>query len=154
MKGSPCPELRLEILQLKIRSLISEILRKIWKHGFGSRSRTVIRINTKTRTAMCRIRVHIWVEFGGWMWCGFGDLRWQLRVRKKRIITRMLLLQATVKKFQFDLYVNLEGQQMLISSWFQKISLLEQIRWIKLHKAWLNHQIFMILGHNVLIYCS
>ena len=35
------------------------------------------------------------------------------------IITRMLLLQATVKRFQFDLYVNLEGQQMLISSWFQ-----------------------------------
>ena len=43
------------------------------------------------------------------------------RVRpEKRIITRMLLLQATVKRFQFDLYVNLEGQQMLISSWFQK----------------------------------
>ena len=35
---------------------------------------------------------------------------------KKRIITRMLLLQATVKRFQFDLYVNLEGQQMLITS--------------------------------------
>ena len=37
---------------------------------------------------------------------------------KKRIIiiiTRMLLLQATVKRFQFDLHVNLEGQQMLIS---------------------------------------
>ena len=43
------------------------------------------------------------------------------RVRPdKIIITRMLLLQATVKRFQFDLYVNLEGQQMLISSWFQK----------------------------------
>ena len=43
---------------------------------------------------------------------------------KKRIIiiiiTRMLLLQATVKRFQFDLHVNLEGQQMLISSRFQK----------------------------------
>ena len=39
---------------------------------------------------------------------------------KKRIITRMLLLQATVKRFQFDLYVNLEGQHMLISSWSQK----------------------------------
>ena len=36
------------------------------------------------------------------------------------IITRMLQLQATVKRFQLDLYVNLEGQQMLISSWFQK----------------------------------
>ena len=36
------------------------------------------------------------------------------------IITRMLLLQATVKRFQFDLYVNLEGQQMLISSLGQK----------------------------------
>ena len=33
-----------------------------------------------------------------------------------RKTTRMLLLQATVKRFQFDLYVNLEGQQMLISS--------------------------------------
>ena len=31
--------------------------------------------------------------------------------------TRMLQLQATVKRFQFDLYVNLEGQHMLISSW-------------------------------------
>ena len=29
--------------------------------------------------------------------------------KKKRIITRMLLLQATVKRFQFDLHVNLEG---------------------------------------------
>ena len=43
-------------------------------------------------------------------------------MRKERIIiiTRMLLLQATVKRFQFDLYLNLEGQQMLINSWFQK----------------------------------
>ena len=43
-------------------------------------------------------------------------------MRKERIIiiTRMLLLQATVKRFQFDLYVNLEGQQMLISSWGKK----------------------------------
>ena len=46
-------------------------------------------------------------------------------MRKERIIiiiiiTRMLLLQATVKRFQFDLYINLEGQQMLINSWFQK----------------------------------
>ena len=39
---------------------------------------------------------------------------------KKRIITRMLLLQATVKRLEFDLYVNLEGQEMLTSSWFQK----------------------------------
>ena len=42
------------------------------------------------------------------------------RVSGKKRITRMLLLQATVKRFQFDLYVNLEGQHMLISSWFQK----------------------------------
>ena len=34
---------------------------------------------------------------------------------KKRIITRQLQLQATVKRFQFDLYINLEGQHMLIS---------------------------------------
>ena len=43
---------------------------------------------------------------------------------QKRIITRMLLLQATVKRFQFDLYVNIEDQQMLISSWFQNKSLI------------------------------
>ena len=45
------------------------------------------------------------------------------RVRPEKriiIITRRLQLQATVKRFQFDLYVNLEGQHMLISSWFQK----------------------------------
>ena len=36
------------------------------------------------------------------------------------LLTKMLLLQATVKRFQFDLYINLEGQQMLNSSWFQK----------------------------------
>ena len=42
------------------------------------------------------------------------------RLSRKKRITRMLLLQATVKRFQFDLYINLEGQQMLISSWFQK----------------------------------
>ena len=43
-------------------------------------------------------------------------------MRKERIIiiTRMLQLQATVKRFQFDLYVNLEGQHMLISLWSQK----------------------------------
>ena len=43
-------------------------------------------------------------------------------MRKERIIiiTRMLQLQATVKRFQFNLYVNLEGQQMLINSCFQK----------------------------------
>ena len=45
-----------------------------------------------------------------------NGVMWKERI----IITRMLLLQATVKRFQFDLYVNLEGQQMLISSWFQK----------------------------------
>ena len=49
------------------------------------------------------------------------------RVSGKKRITRMLQLQAIVKRFQFDLYVNLEGQHMLISSWSQKISLLEQI---------------------------
>ena len=44
-------------------------------------------------------------------------------VRKKRIIiiiTRKLQLQATVKRFQFDLHLNLEGQHMLVSSWFQR----------------------------------
>ena len=36
------------------------------------------------------------------------------------IITRKLQLQATVKRFQFDLHLNLEGQHMLVSSWFQR----------------------------------
>ena len=40
--------------------------------------------------------------------------------RIRNLLTRMLLLQATVKRFQLDLYVNLEGQEMLISSWFQQ----------------------------------
>ena len=52
------------------------------------------------------------------------EIRDSNRVRPEKriiiIITRMLLLQATVKRFQFDLYINLEGQQMLISSSFQK----------------------------------
>ena len=39
---------------------------------------------------------------------------------KTILITRMLQLQATVKRFQFDLYINLEGQHMLISSWSQR----------------------------------
>ena len=39
-------------------------------------------------------------------------------MRKERIIiiTRKLQLQATVKRFQFDLHLNLEGQHMLVSS--------------------------------------
>ena len=35
-----------------------------------------------------------------------------------RKTTRKLQLQATVKRFQFDLYLNLEGQHMFVSSWF------------------------------------
>ena len=34
--------------------------------------------------------------------------------------TRRLQFQATVKRFQFDLDLNLEGQHMLISSCFQR----------------------------------
>ena len=41
-------------------------------------------------------------------------------MRKERIITRKLQLQATVKRFQFDLHLNLEGQHMFVSSWFQR----------------------------------
>ena len=37
-----------------------------------------------------------------------------------RKTTRKLQLQATVKRFQFDLHLNLEGQHMLVSSWFQR----------------------------------
>ena len=52
------------------------------------------------------------------------EIRDSNRVRPEKriiiIITRMLQLQATVKRFQFDLYVNLEGQHMLISSWSQR----------------------------------
>ena len=33
-------------------------------------------------------------------------------MRKERIITRKLQLQATVKRFQFDLHLNLEGQHV------------------------------------------
>ena len=56
------------------------------------------------------------------MWCGFGDLREQSRVRKKKriIITRMLQLQATVKRFLFDLHLDLEGQHTFTSLWFQR----------------------------------
>ena len=53
------------------------------------------------------------------MLCGFGDLRLKSRVQKKKR-TRKLQLQATVKRFHFDLHLNLEGQQMLVSSWFQR----------------------------------
>ena len=38
----------------------------------------------------------------------------------REVKTRKLQLQATVKRFQFDLHLNLEGQHMLISSWFQR----------------------------------
>ena len=48
------------------------------------------------------------------------EIRDSNRVSGKKRITRMLQLQATVKRFQFDLYVNLEGQHMLISSWSQR----------------------------------
>ena len=39
---------------------------------------------------------------------------------KKRIIiiTRMLQLQATVKRFLFDLHLHLEGQHTFTSLWF------------------------------------
>ena len=42
---------------------------------------------------------------------------------KKRIIiiiTRMLQLQATVKRFLFDLHLDLEGQHTFTSLWFQR----------------------------------
>ena len=42
---------------------------------------------------------------------------------KKIIITRKLQLQATVKRFQFDLHLNLEGQHMLIAHGFKDKSL-------------------------------
>ena len=49
------------------------------------------------------------------------EIRDSNRVRpEKRIITRKLQLQATVKRFQFDLHLNLEGQHMFVSSWFQR----------------------------------
>ena len=63
-------------------------MRRIWKDRFGSRSRMVmvIWINSETCTAHRRIRVYIWVEFGGWIWCGFRDLRCQRVDAEKRII--------------------------------------------------------------------
>ena len=54
------------------------------------------------------------------MCCGFGDLQFQSLMRKHKRITRKLQLQATVKRFQFDLHLNLEGQHMSVSSWFQR----------------------------------
>ena len=36
------------------------------------------------------------------------------------IITRMLQLQATVKRFLFDLQFDLEGQHTFTSLWFQR----------------------------------
>ena len=57
------------------------------------------------------------------MSCGFGDFRdSNRRVRKKKIIiiTRMLQLQATVKRFLFDLHLDLEGQHTFTSLWFQR----------------------------------
>ena len=61
------------------------------------------------------------VKFGGCKYISFLNMLEQLSLPKeRRIITRMLQLQATVKRFQFDLYVNLEGQHVLISSWSQK----------------------------------
>ena len=59
--------------------------------------------------------------------CAVSEIRDVTGVMRKEgiiiiiiIITRMLQLQATVKRFQFDLYVNLEGQHMLTSSLSQK----------------------------------
>ena len=46
-KVALCPDLWLEILEMKIRWLVLEILRKISKSGFGSRSRMVIWIVSK-----------------------------------------------------------------------------------------------------------
>ena len=48
----------------------------------------------------------------------FYKFLWRSTEKIKR--TRKLQLQATVKRFQFDLHLNLKGQHMLISSWFQR----------------------------------
>ena len=49
------------------------------------------------------------------------EIRDSNRVRpEKRIITRMLQLQATVKRFLFDLHLDLEGQHTFTSLWFQR----------------------------------
>ena len=87
------------------------------------------------------------------MWCGFGDLREQSSVRKKKRITRMLQLQATVKRFQFDFNLTMKVNICWLAHGFKDKSLRADRR-IKLHKARLNHQILMLLSHNVLIYCS
>ena len=42
------------------------------------------------------------------------------RVSGKKRITRMLQLQATVKRFLFDLHLDLEGQHTFTSLWFQR----------------------------------
>ena len=37
---------------------------------------------------------------------------------ERRIITRRLQLQATVKRSRFDLHLDLESQHTLVSLWF------------------------------------
>ena len=55
------------------------------------------------------------------MSCGFGDFVCQRASPEiKRIKTRMLQLQATVKRFLFDLHLDLEGQHTFTSLWFQR----------------------------------
>ena len=67
----------------------------------------------------------------------------------------MLQLQATVKRFLFDLHLNLEGQHTcsLVYGFKDKSRRTDMVNQTRL-KARLNHQIFMFFGHNVLIYCA
>ena len=102
MKGSSWPELRLEILQLKIRSLVSELLRKIWKSGFGSRSRMVIGSLGKISGAWQEARVHLCVKFGDWQCCSFWDSRSRSSVRDffSSIFDTFYQIFYTFHKFQ------------------------------------------------------
>ena len=76
-----------------------------------------------------------------------------LMVTKLMLQTRKLQLQATVKNFNLTFTLTLKVNIYWLAHGFKDKSLRAD-RQIKLHKAPLNHQILMLLGHNVLIYCS
>ena len=59
-----------------------------------------------------------WHVVEGWNWMELLDGIAAMVCNTRK--TRMLQLQATVKRFQVDLHVNLEGQHMLINSWSQR----------------------------------
>ena len=99
-----------------------------------------------------------------------ANSRWLIHLKQAYLMTRVILfmnlkqetrrlqLQATVKRSRFDLDLDLESQYTLISLWFQtqvSLNIKGQLGCTyRVHIARLNHQIFMVFCHNVLINCS